>query len=66
MKKWIALLLGLVLAAAGICLFLSRTWMWADVPRVGCRHSCHAMSGIICLCSSVTCPSAISVFALFA
>ena len=34
MKKWIALLLGLVLAAAGICLFLSRTWMWADVPRV--------------------------------
>lgn len=34
MKRRVAFLLALVLAAAAVCLFLSRTWMWADVPRV--------------------------------
>ena len=34
MKRWVAFLLALVLVAAAVCLFLSRTWMWADVPRV--------------------------------
>ena len=34
MKKWASALLVLVLAGLAICLFLSRTWMWADVPRV--------------------------------
>lgn len=34
MKRWIAFLLTLVLVAAAVCLFLSRTWMWATVPRV--------------------------------